>query len=346
MSTNRYDESRELEYEHAAGIIEANDSQVSAEIGKSPEEWDRLCDRRNSRGASEAPIIMGYSRFDTRLRLWSRTLGLTPQIEETAAMRIGHKMEPIVADEYCDDTGRNVIDPGPYTVFRNAGLPNMHATPDYVIQPFDGPDQCTMRGWTPYHGTPGCLETKDVGPYMVSEWEQAADTKYRCPIYVWAQLQHQMLVCGLMWGSVAARLAGGGVVWCDVLRDDEYIERELVPEVEKFQRLIDAEVAPAAVARDNQHMAELFPESEVGQVISLDVSFEGIARELKQAKQDEKDAKERADQYEALIKQAMGDAEAARLPSGVTFQWKTKTRNVKAKAAYVTISRVFRRLKD
>ena len=61
--------------------------------------------RRKYRNASETPVILGLSPWQTPYQLWQLKLGLVEQ-EVTAAMRHGSELEPVARAAYERQTGR------------------------------------------------------------------------------------------------------------------------------------------------------------------------------------------------------------------------------------------------
>ena len=61
--------------------------------------------RRRYRNASETPVVMGLSPFQTLYQLWQLKLGLIVQ-EVTQAMRRGSELEPLARAAYERQTGR------------------------------------------------------------------------------------------------------------------------------------------------------------------------------------------------------------------------------------------------
>src|SRR6185437_1023395 len=67
------------------------------------EEW--LAARQSGIGSSEAATACGINPYDTPLSLYLRKIGQGEPIEETAAMRWGSRLEPVIADAYSEETG-------------------------------------------------------------------------------------------------------------------------------------------------------------------------------------------------------------------------------------------------
>src|SRR5215510_7142407 len=84
----------------------------------------------------------------------------------------------------------------------------------------------------PDPGSLGTLEIKNVSSYVGQRWNEGQP-----PVEFTVQLQHQMLVTGDQWGSIAALIGGVFFVWCDIPRDDEFCEL-LVQDVQNFVKRV------------------------------------------------------------------------------------------------------------
>lgn len=73
---------------------------------KDHDEWLAL--RATGIGSSDVGTILGVNPFDTPYQLWARKRGILPRIEENLAMKLGHILEPAVAQLYEDATG-NIV---------------------------------------------------------------------------------------------------------------------------------------------------------------------------------------------------------------------------------------------
>ena len=68
-------------------------------------EW--LAYRKLKVMASEAPIVMGLSKYETPYKLWQRKLGLIEEKEQTQAMKRGIELEPIARNLFNMDNQSN-----------------------------------------------------------------------------------------------------------------------------------------------------------------------------------------------------------------------------------------------
>ena len=99
----------------------------------SHEEW--LKEREYGIGASEVGAILGLSPFETPFSLW---LKKTKQVEpdpENQAMKMGHLLEPVVAQLWEEATGEKVIKASAADIiYVHPEYDFMRATPDRVVR--------------------------------------------------------------------------------------------------------------------------------------------------------------------------------------------------------------------
>ncbi len=291
-----------------------------------------LEERRKSIGASEVPTVLGLNPWDTPLQLALRKRGELPDKEETEAMRMGHKLEPVVAELYVEETGRAMQDPGEYAIQRNPDHPFLHATLDRLVwmvpdHPKD-PDR-----WD----TAGDLQIKTVGAHMADRWEGVV------PLGVQCQVQAEMAVAKLSWGSVAALIGGQQFVWKDIERNDSFIAH-MVDVVGTFWDMVQAGDLPTAEAEDKKALRLLWPEHKPAKVVSLPPDAIDWDCNRQHAGEQIKIWEGRKERAEAQLQQAIGDAEIGELPNGDgRYSWKASER--KGYEVKPTTTRTLRRLK-
>jgi len=270
---------------------------------ESRDEW--LAERRKSIGASEVAVIFGESPFMTPLRLWAQKTGREGPTEETEAMRMGHLLEPIIAQRLQEESGHVLADPGDFTIYRHPDTPWLHATPDRMCDP------------------DGQAQLKAPGAHFKADWESGA------PLHVEIQVQAEMHSTMRNWSDIAALVGGQEFRWCTVSRNQEFIDG-MIERCEEFLKLVQSDTPPEATAKDTSFIAKLYPEHAKGMIIEPEAVDEGFFRHVQEydtLKEEVKHAQSALDYHEAKIKMFMGEAEILNLPDGSAFTWKTQ--NVK-----------------
>jgi putative phage-type endonuclease len=253
-------------------------------------EW--LDVRQSSIGGSEAATAVGINPYETALSLYLRKLGLAPPVVETPAMRRGKRFEPLIAEDYADETGHGFI--AEQVFVRSPVLDFMTATLDRVRD--DG----------------RLVELKSVGVRSAHLWGESGSDEV--PDFYLVQAMHQLSVTGMDLIDVAALIAGEHFRVYPLERDDRIIARIQEREQEFWDRVLRRDPPPVDPARDGAALARLWPraegEVELGPVGELLVeSWEAHGRAIREHEA----ARDRA-KTELLCH--LGEAASARLADG------------------------------
>lgn len=285
------------------------------------ERADWLSERRRYIGASEVAAILGLSPYDSPYSLWAKKTGLAPDDDEPEWIKWGVLIEPLICDEYARETGRQVIDHGRHAFRVSATCPHLGATLDReVIDP--------VRG----HGV---LEAKNVAAWKQGDWEDGAPLLYQI------QIQAQLETTGYQWGSAAALVGGNVFRWCDVERDDAFIEM-MRRKVAEFWKLVETNTPPPIDGSEStaEALRRLYPKDS-GKTVALDGEAMSWRDEIESADLEIKAATERKSLAKNKIIAAIGDATFGVLPDGEKFSFKTTTRkeSVTKASTYRTLRR-------
>jgi putative phage-type endonuclease len=268
-------------------------------------------------GSSDAPAILGVSRYKSAYQLYLEKLGVQAASKgESEQIRWGNILEEPIAQRYAEETGRSVRNPrvpGLFFLERSRTVEFMVASVDrYTLNP-ERPDDGE-----------GVLEIKNAHFFVGKQWLDDQEP----PLEFMVQHQHQLAVTGKRWGSIAAVIGGCRFVWADVPRDDEFIEKLIAVEAEFWQRLKDQRPPePDGSDQTGAAIATLFRnESNAGQIIGLSPDYLDVHVELQTAKDQVDTWEEKKRAAENKIKLALGENTGGRLPNGVLYTWKTQTR--------------------
>lgn len=139
-------------------------------------------------GGSEAAALMGLSPWADAWKIYGQKTGLVPPMEDTQKLRLGRRMEVVLADEYTHLTGRKVRRVE-NTIYRHKDVPYMAASPDCLCV-----DE--TRG----------VEFKNVGSFAMDGW--GTEGTDEIPEYYLIQVQDYMEVLDVPVWDVAAMMAG------------------------------------------------------------------------------------------------------------------------------------------
>lgn len=261
------------------------------QIVHSADRNDWLKARALALGASESSTVMGLNPYESEYTLFMRRTGRLPPIEDSEPMEWGRRLEDVIATKFADETGRKVWGGG--WMLQSTIYPWLSATPDREQRDLSWDED-------------GLLEIKAVGTYAADDWRDEPPVYYQC------QLQHQLLVTGLRLGSICALIGGQSFVWRDIERHERFC-KTLLTKTERFwQRVTDDD--PPLPDDSPSTSSTLLSMVERGEAILLPEKVIEWHLAAKQAAADEKEAKERKDEYRRKILATLGEAAYGVLP--------------------------------
>lgn len=291
-------------------------------------------------GSSDAPVILGLSKWKSPLSLYYEKRGLREERpSDTEFMEWGLALEPAIIKGYERITARDVAKPSElfptvqdahhkahrFTLARDPDLSFLVASPDATILPVNANDY-HHDGSTPppppVLDAPGILEVKNVDVSKGRLWDDAQEP----PVEYLVQLQHQLMVTGLRWGSIAALVGGNRFLWADVARDDELIAMMRTLEIEFWKGVLN-EQAPAVDGSDStkELLARLYPK-DTGEEVVLPAVAREWDRQRIEALVTIKAAEEKKQEAENQLRAAIGDATMGTISDGLKYSWRWQTR--------------------
>ena len=182
---------------------------MSGLIPNTPE-WEAM--RKEKIGASDAPVLMGVSPYDTPYSLWQKKLDLLPQTQMTWPMERGHNLEPLAREQISQQLG---VALAPQVKFHSS-IPWMMATLDGLSD-----DRQTL------------VEIKCPG-----ETDHQIALSGQIPEKYYPQIQHQLEVCELEKGYYFSFDGKAGIM-IEFFRDDKYIKKLISIEKEFYSCMQD-----------------------------------------------------------------------------------------------------------
>ena len=291
-----------------------------------------LAERKNGLGASDVAAALGVNPWKSQFALWAEKCGLLPDEDlalENEAVEWGNRLEGAVGQAFADRTGRKVEHQGKFEMHVHPDLPFLRASLDFLQW------QELLPG---HYGDDGALETKTTSAFNADDWKGGA-----VPLYYQVQLQTQLAVCGLSWGSIAVLIGGQRLLHADLDRDDDFIA-SMLPHLESFWRHVVDRTPPAVDASPAtaKVLHKLHPDDN-GCTVELPDEAEEWADSLESIKDEIKRLEELKTLHENKLKFAIGDNTFGQLPKGARFSFKTQTRAEHVVRA--STFRVLRRLK-
>jgi putative phage-type endonuclease len=242
------------------------------------DQW--LKDRMSGIGGSDAPAVLGLSKWKTPLQVYLEKRGeLGPQ-PESEPMRWGTRLEPIVRQEYADRTGEVVR--MPEGLLRHAAHPWMLATVDGIADSGRLVEIKTARtadGW----GEPGTDEVPQA--YLI-------------------QVQHYLAVTALPVADVAVLIGGQDFRLYHVPADRE-LQDLIIEQEAEFWQAVQKGTPPNPVSYADV-VARYGRASREGTVRATDEALEALAAlRLLKTERDELDAEE--EKLKAIVFEAFGE---------------------------------------
>lgn len=261
---------------------------VPLPVDQGTPEW--LERRRSGVGSSDAPVIAGER--GSVVELWAQKAGLVevdePDEDTARLFEWGHRLEPVVADWYSDQTGRKLRRVN--RLLQHPEIPWAIASLDRVVE---GEKRIveiktTRFGWKRGEPVPGDIQT---------------------------QVQHQLWVTGYDVADVAVLAGGSEPSIFEVARDDAFIDDLAFLEAE-FWGWVESKTRPPMDGSENARrvLSRLHPRND-GTLIPASVEVDAIALQLRDARDIAKAAQDRADTLENAVRSLIGDAD------GVEGDW-------------------------
>lgn len=165
---------------------------------------------RKGIGSSDVATIMGCNKWNTPYQLWLDKTGRVQKGEENFLMRMGHKLEPVIAGLWSEETGKRII-PGTEEeyVYVHPEFDFLRVSPDREFG-LDKPD--------------GILECKST------QMEVSADD---LPPYWFCQVQYQMGISQIEYSNIAWLRQGREFGYAEVIFNPDFFSY-MVDEVKKF----------------------------------------------------------------------------------------------------------------
>jgi len=302
--------------------LDAAEAEVNLTTYPDRSAW--LAERRKSIGGSDAPAILGLSRWKTPLQVWAEKVGLAEDTDPGYVGRRGSAMETFLATELTAESGVRV-NPLILTQARHPSFPCLTYSPDGFVYAADG----TLLG---------------IAEFKVRQAGAKDDWANGIPEDVAAQVQHGLDVCNLPAAWVAVDL-GTEFRWMKVERDDALIALRR-PLLLDFWKLVETETPPepTGTETDRTALGRLYA-SESGETIALPPEFMDEAQTLAECEETIRRCETKKLEIENRVRATLGTAVKGVLPDGSWWTWKEQSRPkmVPDETAPRSVSRVLRR---
>jgi putative phage-type endonuclease len=256
------------------------------------DQWQQYRSTQKGIGGSDIATVLGVNKYKSARRLWAELTGAVQRedISDKPAVKMGHKLEPVVADLFAEETG--------YTVRKNNWI-LQHDSIDYLYANID------REVWLP-DGTKAVLEIKTANVNMKKMWQSDS-----VPKEYMAQVQFYLMITGYQKAFMAVLIGGVDFDYWIIERDDLIIS-EIETAAAAFWHCVENGIEPPTDGSEDaaKLLLESFQEADKEKFVDLDAAdlekFE--VREILQEQKKEVDLQIKSiDNY---FKDRIGKAEA------------------------------------
>ena len=252
------------------------------------EQW--VESRRNSIGGSDAAALLGLNPYASPFSLWAEKTGaVVPEdISMKEAVRLGHVLEPYVAQRFTELTGKKVRREN--YILKNADYPWAHANVDRLVI-----------------GEKAGLECKTTSALNLSKFKNG-----EYPANYYCQCMHYLAVTGLERWYLAV-LIGNQEVRVFVIERDEDEIKALMDMEAQFWAQVESGIAPLPDGSESSSRAISQLYADEGGECDLTPLVSGL-REYLALKAQIKELTEKCDSLGNRIKEYMGTASKGSAP--------------------------------
>lgn len=298
-------------------LAQFTNCEVLSTVSQDEDEGQWVRNRSLGIGGSDIGTICGVNKYSTARLLYFKKTG---QYEDSSSfefsevskerMAWGHKLEPIVADEYMARTGKRIVI-CPATL-RHKKQPWRLANVDRII---------VDENEKPI----GVLEVKTTDARMIKDWENGD-----IPVSYIYQLQWYLDIVDLDYGCFATLVGGNQFVMIEVMRNKELLA-EMVEMGDKFwnyhvKLLIEPPISGEEADGDflKEQYGDVVKDSEIVLAEDEDAELaEFIVESKAQIKSLEKQVKEAAHK----LQNKMQNNEIAYTTNDLTIKWSPQSQN-------------------
>ena len=255
---------------------------------------EQLEQRKKGIGASEAASVLGMNPYRTPLEVWMQKKGLMETLE-TPAMKLGTRLEPVIAEMYLESTESVLLPSGTLLYPKN---PIIYATPDRIVR-----------------GKNKGLEIKTANARMAEKWgEEGTD---EIPQHYLIQCILCMAVTDLPEWDVAALIGGQDFRIYNIQRDVD-LENSIIEKLlEWWETYIignrEPDIDSSRACAD--YLASKYPRN-FKPLKEADADTEKLIQRLAEVRYSLKSFEEQEEAIKNLLKNYIGDADGVQGQSG------------------------------
>ncbi len=274
-------------------------------IAKIGDQW--LEDRKKGLGGSDVGAILGLNKWKTPLQVWEEKTGRRNEVVDNDLTRSGHRLEPVVADWFAEQTRLQLINPGNH-VMRHKVHSWCLGTPDRITGKDDNDP-----------ASAGVLEIKTTGQSfdkttIPPSW--FTQVNWYAGIY---RSNYSNLSCTQNFIACFERVTGHFDY--TLLEFDPAFFQYLLDQAGQFwENYVVKDTPPPPVNSDD--VLRLYPKHSPGKTIEASRDLRDMIDKLHDATARLKECKQTKDEIDERIKAIMCDAEAVLIDGSPAITWK------------------------
>ena len=263
-------------------------------------EWLEL--RKRGIGGSEAATCVNMNPYSGLLTLYSRKVGLSSEVEDNEAMRLGRDLEQYVADRFMEASGKKVVNDNFFYIDDEYDF--LFANIDRkVVGENAGFEAKTMGGFNGYN-----IEAGEI------------------PSHYYVQCQHY---CSVMkWDCIyiGFLVLQRGFYWHKIERDEDFIKNLREAEVDFWLNYVVPQRMPApdGSEADIATLKELYPDARKDTEMQI-AGLDTMVRDYKAFDELAKEYTEKKEKIKAQICARLGSYEVG-IGDEVGVSWKNQSR--------------------
>ncbi len=255
---------------------------IASTLDMSIEEWREL--RRSGIGGSDAGALLGLSPWASPLSVYCDKKRLTPEKDDTEAMRQGRDLEQYVAERFAEVAGKSVKRCN--YILQHPEYPWMLANVDRMVV-----------------GEDAGLECKTTSALTRTDYDDGD-----IPSHYYAQCMHYMAVTGLKRWYLAVLVLGKSFHVFEVERDEDEINELIAAEQTFWIEHVEKGVMPAPDGSEND--GKIVERLHAGKdATAVLFGYDGDIAEMLELKKQKKELEKRIDTLEQSIKVALNGAD-------------------------------------
>lgn len=265
---------------------------------------DQIANRVNFIGSSDAPAILGLSRYKTPIQVWAEKCKLVvpEDISMKLPIRLGNRLERTVLALFMQETGLKVRR-SPETIY-HPNFSFLGATLDGVV------------------GNDELVEAKTASAFKRKEWESG-----EAPPEYLVQVLHQLGISGRKKGYLVVLIGNDAFKVVEILRDETLISEIIHKEVDFWTNYVVPKVMPQLVTKNDAEILSLLYPKDNNESVPLNDEANRIIDSIKMLENDKKQLEDLITKNKNELKMMLKDC-----TYGISEQWKVSWKLQKKKA--------------